>query len=136
MQNWGKKYPNSLTIWILNNQKQKSSEYQTNRASVFKRVLVTWPFEFGTKLLGNQMCSCYVTIWSFSKSDPYSDINRIKNNSLGWQPCLKVSTTKNFIISIKNQTFIVLCGLKCEKLANNNNKKRTIPKTDRLGPFK
>ena len=35
------------------------------------------------------------------------------------EPCLKVSTTKNFKISIKNQTFIVLGGLKCEKLANN-----------------
>ena len=38
---------------------------------------------------------------------------------VGWQPCLKVSTTMNFKISIKNQTFIVLGGLKCEKLANN-----------------
>ena len=30
-----------------------------------------------------------------------------------------MSTTTNFKISIKNQTFIVLGGLKCEKLANN-----------------
>ena len=47
----------------------------------------------------------------------------------GWQPCLKVSTTTNFKISIKNQSFIVLGGLKCVKLANNvikvTNKKNT-----------
>ena len=42
------------------------------------------------------------------------------NNILkwGWQPCLKASTTTNFKISIKNQSFIVLGGLKCEKLAS------------------
>ena len=40
------------------------------------------------------------------------------NNILkwGWQPCLKASTTTNFKISIKNQSFIVLGGLKCEVL--------------------
>ena len=30
-----------------------------------------------------------------------------------------MSTTTNFKISIKNQTFILLSGLKCEKLAKN-----------------
>ena len=34
-------------------------------------------------------------------------------------PCLKVSTTTIFKISIKNQTFILLSGEKCEKLAKN-----------------
>ena len=40
-------------------------------------------------------------------------------HSGSWQPCLKVSTTTNFKIKKKIKSFIVLGGLKCEKLANN-----------------
>ena len=47
---------------------------------------------------------------------------------MGWQPCLKVSTITNFKISIKNQSFIVFSGLKCEKLANN------VIKVTNMGP--
>ena len=53
-----------------------------------------------------------------------------------WQPCLKVSTTTNFKISIENQTFTVLCGLKCEKLANNFLTTRHNCRTDGAGKGK